>query len=89
MLIDEALETSGDAGIVHVASATLGALGLDPAPAGVPFGSDASKLSRIGIPTVIFGPGSIDQAHAAVEWVPVSEVEQAAEFYRRVILGFE
>jgi acetylornithine deacetylase len=38
---------------------------------------------------VIFGPGSIDQAHAAVEWVPVSEVEQAAEFYRRVILGFE
>ena len=89
MLIDEALETSGNAGIVHVASATLGALGLDPAPAGVPFGSDASKLSRIGIPTVIFGPGSIDQAHAAVEWVPVSEVEQAAEFYRRVILGFE
>jgi acetylornithine deacetylase/succinyl-diaminopimelate desuccinylase family protein len=89
MLIDEALETSGDASILRVVSAALVEMGLDPAPAGVPFGSDASKLSRIGIPTLIFGPGSIDQAHAAVEWVPVSEVEQAAEFYRRVILGFE
>lgn len=89
MLVDEALETEQDASIVVEASRVLTDLGFDGSPAGVPFCSDASKLSRAGIPTIIFGPGSIDQAHAAVEWVPISEVEQAAEFYRRVILGFE
>ena len=30
-------------------------------PVGVPFGSDASKLARIGIPSIVLGPGSIDQ----------------------------
>lgn len=89
MLVDEALETAHDASIVTAAARVLQDLGFDGSPAGVPFCSDASKLSRAGIPTIIFGPGSIDQAHAAVEWVPIAEVEQAAEFYRRVILGFE
>jgi acetylornithine deacetylase len=55
----------------------------------VPFGSDASKLSRAGIPTIVFGPGSIDQAHAADEWVELAQVEQACDFYRRMILAME
>lgn len=60
-------------------------LGLDDNPMGVPFGSDASKLGRIGIPTIIFGPGSIDQAHAAVEYVELSQVENAYQFYLEVM----
>jgi len=45
---------------------------------GVSFGSDASAMTRAGIPTIIFGPGSIDQAHTADEFVAVAEVARAA-----------
>lgn len=87
-LEDNALETPPDARVAATAASVLAALGLDPAPAGVPYGSDASKLSRAGIPSIVIGPGSIDQAHAAVEWVDTHQVKLAAEFYRRMMLAF-
>jgi acetylornithine deacetylase len=89
MLTDEALETSADSAAARVASALLSEMGLDGMPCGVPFSSDASKLSRAGIPSLVFGPGSIDQAHGAVEFVDLAEVERAYEFYRDFILRFE
>jgi acetylornithine deacetylase len=55
---------------------------------GVPYGSDASKLARAGIPSIILGPGSIDQAHAADEYVDLDQVALAAEIYARTILEF-
>ena len=64
-------------------------LGLDGEPAGVPYGSDASKLSRHGLDCIVFGPGSIDQAHGAVEYVDISQVEQAADFYREFSRRYE
>ena len=88
MLTDEALETPMDAAPARLASTLLTEMGLDGTLCGVPFGSDASKLSRQGIPSLVIGPGSIDQAHGAVEFVEVSEVERAVEFYRRFILRF-
>ena len=63
-------------------------MGLDANLCGVPFGSDASKLSRQGIPSLVIGPGSIDQAHGAVEFVELAQVEKAFEFYRNFILRF-
>ncbi len=89
LLVDEALDTPAQAQTVEVAREVLRGLGLNDEVCGVPFGSDASKLSRAGIPTIVFGPGSIDQAHAADEYVPVDEVIAASEFYRRWVLGFE
>ncbi len=89
MLVDEALETPVDSPSVRLASAILDEMNLDGTPCGVPFGSDASKLSRHGIPSLIIGPGSIDRAHAAVEYVELDQVEQAFEFYRRFCLNFE
>ena len=52
--------------------------GIDPEPQGVPYGSDASTMTASGIPTVIFGPGNIAQAHTPDEWVEVAEVARAA-----------
>jgi acetylornithine deacetylase len=46
---------------------------------GVPFGTDAGTLSAAGIPTVVFGPGSIRQAHTKDEWIDVSSLRQAVE----------
>ena len=52
---------------------------------------DACFLNQSGTPAVCFGPGSIAQAHAAEEWVAVSEIETCAgvlaDFSRRFLNG--
>jgi acetylornithine deacetylase/succinyl-diaminopimelate desuccinylase family protein len=89
MLTDEALDTPLDSPVAMVASDILRSMGLCGDPCGVPFGSDASKLSRQGLPSLVFGPGSIDCAHAAVEYVEIDQVDKAFEFYRQFISKFE
>jgi acetylornithine deacetylase len=46
---------------------------------GVPFGTDAPHFAATGSPTVVFGPGSIDQAHTADEWLDLDELRAASE----------
>jgi acetylornithine deacetylase ArgE len=54
----------------------------------VAYGTDASKIAAAGIPSVVFGPGDIARAHTCDEWVPLDEVEQAAEvLYRFALMG--
>jgi acetylornithine deacetylase ArgE len=89
MLADPALETNADEQVAQVAKEVLTDLGLNWELAGVPYGSDASKLSRHGIPSIIFGPGSIDRAHAAVEYVECDQVLSAVSFYREFLQRFE
>jgi acetylornithine deacetylase/succinyl-diaminopimelate desuccinylase-like protein len=48
-------------------------------PAGAHFFSDASVLSHGGIPSVLFGPGNIDQAHTADEWIALKSLRRATE----------
>jgi len=48
---------------------------------GVPFGTDAPHFAATGCPTVVFGPGSIDQAHTADEWIDIDQLRTAAEIY--------
>jgi acetylornithine deacetylase len=72
------MDVPQDAAIIGAASAACRAEGLPDGVMGVPFGSDASAMTRAGIPTIIFGPGSIDQAHTADEFVRVAEVARAA-----------
>lgn len=88
LLADGPLETPVTADVVHIAQRVLIALGRPVAPVGVPFGSDASKLARHGIPSIIFGPGSIDRAHAAIEYVECDQVVETHTFYRQFILEF-
>jgi acetylornithine deacetylase len=46
---------------------------------GVPFGTDAPHYAATGCPTVVFGPGSIDQAHTADEWLDLDQLRSAAD----------
>jgi acetylornithine deacetylase/succinyl-diaminopimelate desuccinylase-like protein len=46
---------------------------------GVPYGTDAPHYAATGCPTVVFGPGSIDQAHTKDEWLDVEQLKAAAE----------
>jgi acetylornithine deacetylase len=55
------------------------------APRGVPYGTDASELNAAGIPCVILGPGSIEQAHTIDEYVELAQLEKAFEIYRDIM----
>lgn len=46
---------------------------------GVPYGTDAAVISASGIPSVVFGPGSIDQAHTKDEWLDTDQLTKATE----------
>jgi acetylornithine deacetylase/succinyl-diaminopimelate desuccinylase-like protein len=48
-------------------------------PVGVDFFCDAAVLSHGGIPSVVFGPGDIAQAHTADEWISLAELERGKE----------
>jgi acetylornithine deacetylase len=50
----------------------------------VPYGTDASTLAEAGVPSVVFGPGNIDQAHTCDEWIDLAEVEAASEILYRL-----
>ncbi len=58
-------------------------LGQAPARVGAPYGTDASKLQVAGIPAVVYGPGSIAQAHRPDEHVEIQAIRQAAAVYAR------
>ena len=56
---------------------------------GVPFGTDAGFLANCNIPSVVFGPGSIDQAHTKDEWIDIPQIEKAIEIlFRYCTEGF-
>jgi acetylornithine deacetylase len=53
---------------------------------GVPFGTDAPHFAATGCPTVVFGPGSIDQAHTADEWLDLDQLRTAADILYDFVL---
>jgi acetylornithine deacetylase len=60
---------------------------VDAQLVGVPYGTNAASIAVAGIPTVVFGPGSIAQAHTADEWIAIDELERAVEVLYRVACG--
>lgn len=50
---------------------------------GVPYCTHASAIHAAGVPAMVFGPGSIAQAHTQDEYIEVESLEQAAEVYYR------
>lgn len=54
---------------------------------GVFYGTHASRTAAKGVTSVVFGPGSIDQAHTKDEWIAIDELEKAAEIYFRACVN--
>jgi acetylornithine deacetylase len=46
---------------------------------GVPYCTHAGRFAHHNVPSVVFGPGSIDQAHTQDEWIDIRQLEQASE----------
>ena len=61
----------------------LGSIGQKRA-SGLHYFCDAAVLASGGIPSVVFGPGDIAQAHTADEWIEISQLEQG----RVMLLNF-
>ena len=85
-VVDPALGTSVDAPIVKDLTRAVSTIVGRRDVRGVAFGTDASKLSQVGIPCVVFGPGSIDLAHTDQESIEIAEVARAAEILATLAL---
>jgi len=81
------METPTSIPLVQRAAEILREMRLESEPVGVPFSCDAATLSQCGVPCVVFGPGSIDQAHMPEEFVECSQVEQAVDFYQQMMMS--
>ena len=77
--------------VIGMTEARRRVLGADHRVIGMPYGSDAAWLSAAGVPAVVFGPGSIDNAHTDDEWVEIDDVVRAAQVLAELacILGAE
>jgi acetylornithine deacetylase len=67
------LETSSKHPLVRLLMQSAG----QREPLGVRYFCDASVLATAGIPSVVFGPGDIAQAHTADEWISLESLELA------------
>lgn len=54
-------------------------------PIGAPYYTEAVSYSEVGIPTVICGPGSIDQAHTPDEFISLEQIDLGVETYKELI----
>lgn len=67
------------------AEALARALTGDNETRAVSYAAEAGLFQQAGIPAVICGPGSIEQAHQPDEWIALSQLEEGAAFMRRLI----
>ncbi len=68
----------------RAAEAVLGAVVFR----GAPWSANTGVFTEAGIPSVLFGPGSIAQAHTGEEFVEIEQVVTAAKVYAEMIRQF-
>lgn len=49
------------------------------------YAAEAGLFQRAGMPAVLCGPGSIEQAHQPDEWIELSQLDEGARFMQRLI----
>lgn len=75
------LDTPADHEVVALAKALTGANDT----AKVAFGTEAGLFSETGIPAVVCGPGSIEQAHKPNEFVSLQQLDLCEAFFDRLL----
>lgn len=61
--------------------------GASSGAASVAFGTDAGLFARAGIPSLVLGPGSIQQAHTEAEYIEVDQVERMVAVFEQILEG--
>jgi acetylornithine deacetylase/succinyl-diaminopimelate desuccinylase len=83
------MEISGDEQIVRSIVKCLQASGRQAEVSTVPYWTDASSFVNLaGIPTVVFGPGDISQAHSSTESIDIEELLAYSKLIASVALDF-
>ncbi len=60
-------------------------IGLDAETFAAPYGTNASMSAGThSIPTFIFGPGSIEQAHTVDEWIAIDDLDAGEQAYAAI-----
>jgi len=76
----EALDVPEDSEVVQLLMDIL-----KTKPTGVPYYTEAVSYTKAGIPTVICGPGDIEQAHAANEFITLEQLDKGTKLFKDVI----
>jgi acetylornithine deacetylase len=76
------LDTAPDAEVVTLAKALAGATTTPRSPT-APKAGPVPDIAEV--PTVVIGPGSIDQAHKADEWIEAEQLAKCEAFIERLI----
>lgn len=79
------LSVPEDQEIIRLVKDSMEGIGKRPEVAGMQGWTDAATLFHSGIPTVVFGPGSIRQAHTDDEWVETGQLVDAVKCYLSII----
>lgn len=74
------LATDEDAQVVQLVKALTG----QNATAKVAFGTEAGLFQAAGMPAVVCGPGSIEQAHKPDEFIVLEQIAQCESFLRKL-----
>lgn len=72
--------------LAHVTDAVTQVRGRAPEVRGAPYGSDLRLYAAAGVPTLQYGPGRVEQAHAVDESVEISDVLACARVYALLAL---
>ena len=56
-------------------------------PRKVAYVTEAGLFQQAGIPAIVCGPGSIEQAHKADEYIALEQLEQCDRFLQRLGLA--
>jgi acetylornithine deacetylase len=76
-----ALDTSAETELVALVHELTGTQEVGK----VSYGTEASQFQRAGIPSVVCGPGSIEQAHKPNEYIELAQVAACERFLRQVM----
>lgn len=80
------LDTRPDAQVVARVAALLTQPGVAPAAlTKVAYGTEAGFFAALGIPTVVCGPGSMDQGHQPDEYIEASELTRCDAMLGRLV----
>lgn len=61
------------------------AAGQDGQPGGAPFATDGGNLARLGLEALVFGPGSIDEAHRPDESLSKADLVRTVPLLQRLV----
>jgi acetylornithine deacetylase len=86
-LVVPGLDSQQNRVLVSLLRAAFHSCGRKPRIHGARYVTDASLYAAKGIPSAVFGPGRIEQAHSEREFVRLSEVRTAVDIYGALLTG--